>query len=91
MKNDEKEALDAIFKPQSVAVIGASNKITSWGFSVIHNILLGRSNKKNRIYPVNPNSNQILGLKAYPKVTQIPDEIDLGIIIVILKMKKLMH
>ncbi len=80
--NYTNDALDAIFKPQSVAVIGASNKLTSWGFSIFHNILLGGFTETRRLYPVNPNSTHILGKKTYPKVSHIPDDIDLGIIAV---------
>jgi len=80
--NYSNEALDAIFKPQSVVVVGASNKLTSWGFSIFHNILLGGFTEKRKLYPVNPNSGHILGIKPYPKVAHIPDDIDLGIIVV---------
>ncbi|MFX0196688.1 MAG: acetate--CoA ligase family protein [Candidatus Hodarchaeota archaeon] len=82
MTNNMKDALDAIFRPKSVVVIGASNKLTSWGFSIFHNILLGGFTEKRNLYAVNPNSQQILGRKTFSKVIDIPDEIDLGIIAV---------
>ncbi|MFQ6124776.1 MAG: acetate--CoA ligase family protein [Candidatus Heimdallarchaeota archaeon] len=82
MINYSKEALDAIFQPKSVAVIGASKKLTSWGFSIFHNILLGGFTEKRNLYAVNPNTQQILGRKTFSRVTDIPEEIDLGIIAV---------
>lgn len=82
MTNNTKDALDAIFRPKSVVVIGASNKLTSWGFSIFHNILLGGFTEKRNLYAVNPNPQQILGRRTFSRVIDIPDEIDLGIIAV---------
>lgn len=82
MTNNSTEALNAIFRPKSVAVIGASNKLTSWGFSIFHNILLGGFAEKRNLYAVNPNPQQILGRRTFSRVMDIPDEVDLGIIAV---------
>ncbi|MFB0564157.1 MAG: acetate--CoA ligase family protein [Candidatus Aminicenantaceae bacterium] len=67
--------LDALFKPKSVAIIGASNNPLSIGHIVMQNLL--DHNFKGPIYPINPKSNFIKSFKAYPSVTDIPDEIDL--------------
>ena len=69
--------LDYIFNPHSVAVIGASNKLGTWGFGVMTR-LLGYPERK--IYPVNPNSSEILGVKAYRKIADIPDSVEFAVI-----------
>jgi len=74
------EELKCFFEPESVAVVGASRNPLKYGYSLLKNLLdLGF---KGRIYPVNPNAEEILGLKAYPRVTAINDKLDLAIIIV---------
>ncbi len=67
--------LDALFKPRSVAIIGASNNPLSIGHIVIQNLL--DHNFKGPIYPINPKSNFIKSFKAYTSVLEIPDEVDL--------------
>ncbi len=74
------EKLDRIFKPRSVAVIGASRKPGKIGHQVVKNLIEGGF--KGKIYPVNPNANEILGLKCYPSVKDIEDDVDLAIIVV---------
>ncbi|MCP4110343.1 MAG: CoA-binding protein [Desulfobacteraceae bacterium] len=73
------ERLDAIFSPQSVAVIGASATPGKVGHDIFANILKGRFT--GTLYPVNPGTRSILSVRAYPSVTDIPDPVDLGIII----------
>ncbi len=67
--------LDALFRPKSVAIIGASNNPLSIGHIVLQNLL--DHNFKGPIYPINPKSKYIKSFKAYPSVAEIPDEIDL--------------
>ncbi len=67
--------LDALFKPKSVAIIGASNNPLSIGHIVITNLV--DHNFKGPIYPINPKSKFIKSFRAYPSVTDVPDEIDL--------------
>ncbi|MFQ6007380.1 MAG: acetate--CoA ligase family protein [Candidatus Zixiibacteriota bacterium] len=67
--------LDGLFKPRSVAVIGASNNPLSIGHIVIQNLV--DHNYQGPIYPVNPKSKYIKSFRAYPSVADIPDEIDL--------------
>jgi len=67
--------LDALFKPKSVAIIGASNNPLSIGHIVIKNLL--DHNFKGPIYPINPKSKFIKSFRAYPSVTDVPDDIDL--------------
>lgn len=72
--------LDFIFKPRSIAVIGASNKEGSVGRALFANILL--NGYAGVVFPVNPKAKSILGVKAYASVLDIDDEIDLAILIV---------
>lgn len=73
------DKLDAIFSPESVAVIGASTTPGKVGHDIFANIL--RGGFTGTLYPVNPNARSILSVRAYPNIKEIPDAIDLGIII----------
>src|SRR5271169_1943087 len=72
--------LESIFRPKSVAVIGASNREGSVGNAIFKNMLLG--SYCGTLYPVNPNYTSICGVHAYPNVTAIPADIHLAVIIV---------
>ncbi|UCF90083.1 MAG: acetate--CoA ligase family protein [Desulfobacterales bacterium] len=73
------EKLDAIFAPQSVAVVGASAQPGKVGHDIFANIL--RGGYRGTLYPVNPRARSILSVRAYPSITEIPDDVDLAIII----------
>ncbi|MGQ4832995.1 MAG: acetate--CoA ligase alpha subunit [Candidatus Asgardarchaeia archaeon] len=69
-----------LFTPRSVAVIGAAREPSKVGYSIVKNLLeCGYSGK---IYPVNPKAKEILGLKVYPTVLDIPGDVDLAVIAV---------
>jgi len=72
--------LDSIFHPKSLAVIGASRHPGSVGHSLLANIIDSRY--QGVVYPVNPKAKGILGIRCFPRVTDIPDVIDLAIVIV---------
>ncbi len=72
--------LNFIFYPDSVAVIGASEDEKKIGHVVFRNLLY--QGFKGKVYPVNPKRKEILGIKCYPSVTDIPDKVDLGIIVI---------
>lgn len=67
--------LDALFKPKSVAIIGASANPLSIGHIIIQNLV--DHNYKGPIYPINPKSKVIKSFKTYPSIADVPDEIDL--------------
>ena len=69
--------LDAIFKPKSIAFIGASNNPAKWGGRIILTAL--ESKFRGKLFPVNPNEKNIMGMPSYGDVTQIPEEIDLAV------------
>jgi acetyltransferase len=72
-------SLNAIFSPESVAIIGASNTPGKVGHDIFANIL--RGGYTGTLYPVNPKARSILSVKAYPSISDIPDPVDLAIII----------
>ncbi|NWG02249.1 MAG: CoA-binding protein [Syntrophaceae bacterium] len=72
-------ALDAIFNPKAVAVIGASDNPGKLGSHVMRSLTEGRY--PGLIYPVNPGKEEILGIKTYPTLSRIPDAVDLSIIV----------
>ncbi len=77
---DTVPSLNAIFSPRSVAVIGASRNRNSLGFALLHNLVFGQFN--GAIFPVNPHAGAIHSLKAYPTVGDIPDPVDLAVVMV---------
>ncbi|MGC9399647.1 MAG: acetate--CoA ligase family protein [Anaerolineae bacterium] len=74
------EALNGLLKPQSIAVIGASNKKGKIGYTVVDNLVT--SGYAGPIYPINPGETEIQGLKAYPSVLDVPGPVDAAVVIV---------
>ena len=75
-----RRALDAVFYPQSVAVVGASNDVAKWGGVVTINVLSGGF--PGPIYPINPRDRDVFGRAAYPSLSDLPSIPDLAIIAV---------
>ena len=73
--------LDPIFKPASVAVIGASNSPGRWGYDIM-NCILTHSQYRGKLYPIHPKDKEVFGVKAYPAITDVPDAVDLAVIVV---------
>ncbi len=73
------EPLNAILAPRSVAVIGASTTPGKVGHDIFVNILKGGFT--GTLYPVNPAARSISSVRAYPSIKDVPDEVDLGIVI----------
>ena len=71
---------DALLRPRSVAVIGASRKRGTIAAEVFHNLL--GTGFTGVVYPVNPHADVIQSVRAYPSVRAIPDTIDLAILVV---------
>lgn len=72
--------LDAFFRPRSVAVIGASESPEKYGNIILRNILDGGF--RGAVYPINPKSESILGLQCFRNVKDIPDTVDLAVVII---------
>jgi len=71
--------LEAIFTPESVAVVGASTTPGKVGHDIFANILKG--GYTGTLYPVNPGARSILSVRAYPTILDIPDNVDLAMLI----------
>lgn len=76
--------LKELFSPESVAIIGASRHPGKIGYTILRNII--EYGYKGKIYPINPKADEILGLKAYPSVLNVPDKIDMAIVAVPVKI-----
>ncbi len=76
---DERNPLDAIFHPRSIAVVGATEKAGSVGRTILWNLLA--SPFGGTVYPVNPTRPAILGVKAYASVGAIGEPVDLAVIV----------
>jgi len=69
-----------LFESQSVAVVGASTNPKKDGYIILKNII--DSDYAGKIYPINPSADAICGLKAYPSLLDVPDEVELVVIII---------
>src|SRR3972149_1246195 len=72
-------SLQPIFSPKTVAVIGATEKAGSVGRTVLWNLI--SSPFGGTVFPVNPKRPNILGIKAYPSIKDVPDQIDLAVLV----------
>lgn len=75
----EPSGLDAIFRPRSLAVIGAGREATSMSGRLFRNLL---TSFKGPVHPVNPNATEIAGVRAFPTILDVPDDVDLAFIVV---------
>ncbi len=74
------KTFDCLFSPRSVAVIGASDSFGKWGFEIFKQVLKG--NGAYKVYPVNQRAGEVFGIKAYKRVTDIPGEVDLAVVVI---------
>ncbi|NLT73373.1 MAG: acetate--CoA ligase family protein [Chloroflexi bacterium] len=72
--------LDMFFDPKSIAVIGASADSTKLGYQVLSNLV--SSGFPGAIYPINPTATEILGLKVFKSVLDVPGPIDMVVILI---------
>jgi acetyltransferase len=77
-------SLEAVFKPKSVAVVGASEVPGKVGFSVMRNIK--QTFAGDKVYPINPKADQVMGYPAFKSISAVPHEIDLVIICIPAKL-----
>ncbi len=75
----ERQPLDAIFRPETVAVIGASERVGSVGRTLMWNLVSNPFG--GTVYPVNPNRPNVLGIKTYPSIGEVPERVDLAVIV----------
>jgi acetyl coenzyme A synthetase (ADP forming)-like protein len=73
-------ALDCLFRPRSIAVVGASRKRGTLGAEIFHNLLV--NGFTGAVYPVNPGAAVVQSVRAYKTVSEIPDPVDLALLVV---------
>ncbi|HXI41026.1 MAG TPA: bifunctional acetate--CoA ligase family protein/GNAT family N-acetyltransferase [Bryobacteraceae bacterium] len=71
--------LDVFFEPHNVAVIGATETPASVGRTILWNLI--NSPFGGTVFPVNPKRASVLGIRAYPSISAVPDKLDLAVII----------
>jgi acetyltransferase len=73
------QALDAIFAPKNIAVVGATENPGSVGRTIMWNLITNPFG--GTVYPVNPKRPSVMGVKSYPSIGAIPEPIDLAVIV----------
>src|SRR6266568_3097576 len=68
---------EAAFNPSSIALVGASAKSSKLGYILMRNLLEGYPGK---LYPINPGETEIMGHQAYPRLLDVPGQVDLAVI-----------
>ncbi len=75
----ERQSLEAIFRPENVAVIGATERPGSVGRTLMWNLISNPFG--GTVFPVNAKRSNVLGIKAYPSVRDVPEKVDLAVIV----------
>ncbi|WP_228049780.1 bifunctional acetate--CoA ligase family protein/GNAT family N-acetyltransferase [Tychonema sp. LEGE 06208] len=75
---EQRHELDRIFRPRSVAVIGATEREGSVGRTLLWNLISNPFG--GTVFPVNPQRHSVLGLKSYPDIASVPEVVDLAVI-----------
>jgi len=78
------EEINTLLKPKSIAVVGASATPGKIGYTVLEN--LQKSGYKGAVYPINPSASDILGLKCYASIADVPGSIDAAVMCVPVKL-----
>ncbi len=77
-------SLKPFFEPRGVAIIGASASQDKLSFGILNNLM--SYGYRGGIYPVNPKSEEILGIPCFPEICQVPDPVDLAVIVLSSKL-----
>ena len=72
------EQIDRLLRPKSVAVVGASDRTGALGATLLNNLV--QYEFAGDIYPVNPKRDELLGLKVYHSVEELPEGIDCAVL-----------
>ena len=75
----QQQALASFFRPQNVAVIGATEATGSVGRTILRNLI--SSPFGGTVFPVNPKRPSVMGIKAYPSIAEVPAQVDLAVIV----------
>ncbi len=69
--------INVMFDPQTIALIGASEKEGAIGRTILENLL---RSKERRIFPVNPHASKVLGAESYSSIASVPEHVDLVVV-----------
>jgi acetyltransferase len=72
-------ALDSLFLPQSIAIIGATDRAGTVGRALVSNLV--RSKSRAKLFPITPTHSEVLGGKAYPHITHVKEPVDLALVV----------
>ncbi len=72
-------SLALFFKAKGVAVLGASTNPKKLSYGIVNNLI--SHGYEGKVYPVNPNATEILGLKVYPAISDVPDPVELAVVV----------
>jgi acetyltransferase len=75
----ERLPLDAIFRPEAVAVIGATDRPGSVGRTIMWNLISNPFG--GTVYPVNARRQNVLGIQAYPSISEVPERVELAVVV----------
>ncbi len=73
------QGLDAFFVPRTVAIVGATDRPSSVGRTILANLLEG--GYRGKVYAVNPNRSEVLGLPCYKQIGLVPEKVDLAVVV----------
>lgn len=77
---DRMRQFRAVFEPECVAIIGATDTPGKWGFRILYNTLEG--DYRGRLYGVHPRHREVLGVPCYPSIEALPETPDVALIVV---------
>jgi acetyltransferase len=72
--------LDSLFRPKSIAIVGASDDTTKIPGQPLNYLLMHKY--QGKMYPVNPTKESVLGVKAYPSISAIPDPVEAVVVVI---------
>ncbi len=75
----ERQPLDAVFRPESVAVVGATERPGSVGRTILWNLISNPFG--GTVFPVNSRRSSVLGVKSYPSLAELPERVDLAVVV----------
>jgi len=77
--NQRAQPLDVFFTPSTVALVGATENPGSVGRTILWNLMTNPFG--GTVFPVNPKRSSVLGVKAYPSISDIPEPVDLAVVV----------
>jgi acetate---CoA ligase (ADP-forming) len=75
-----RSSIAPLFRPRTIAVVGASRRADSIGHEIVHNLVT--DGFAGAVFPVNPKASSVCSIRAYPSVTDLPDALDVAVIAV---------